>query len=100
MELVCPVCNGSGVVGDNNEPCSTCGGDGKILLADADFSHIRGAGFRALRGTIWDLLLTSLASLDTKIDALQADITTIKAKTDNMPDDLVNVLQDIHGHVH
>ncbi len=84
-----------GIEGENN-PCYLCKGTG---LIDEEFHYAcMGTGYRG--GLQLAIFLKQLRedSLE-KLDAIQSDITAIKAKTDNMPADLVNVLQDIHDHV-
>ncbi len=69
--------------------CTTCGGDGKDngSLCETCF----GGGAMPVTGSL--LLVLE------KVFNISADITAIKAKTDIIPENLVEALQDIHGHV-
>jgi len=90
MEITCSQCRGSGTSLSTNTTCHVCGGGGTIEaegVHEISEAHIIAS---------FDIV----TRLETKLDSIQSDITAIKAKTDNMPDNLVNVLQDIHGHVH
>ena len=74
MDVTCTVCNGTGTGSDNN-PCRVCSGDGIIGLTDADFPKY--IATRAIHGVVWDAILTKLDTLDTKIDAIAAQVQVL-----------------------
>ncbi len=81
MLIPCGTC--SGFSSNNGISCTVCGGDGKVDLTDDAFRQITLGDQIALTGQIWSMLL--------------AEIAAIKAKTDNLPEDITSDLSDILG---
>jgi len=89
MVFTCGTCSGTGSNG--GVLCSVCGGDGEINLTDPTFRQISHGDQIALTGVIWDSMLTTLAdigakldALDVKMDVLDAHLDTIEKKIDNL----------------
>ena len=66
MEFNCYVCHGTGLQG--GEPCSVCGGDGKLDLTDDRFREVDHPTINRLHGAVWNSMLLSLADLSDKVN--------------------------------
>lgn len=74
---ICPTCGGDGYVGDD-EACPTC--------ATTGATPVKGrAGYDKRR----------FDEAEAKVDTLTTDVTAVKAKTDNLPEDIASDLSDI-----
>ncbi|HUS89595.1 MAG TPA: hypothetical protein VMW91_09560 [Desulfosporosinus sp.] len=85
MVIICPKCI-DGVY--DEATCIYCGGDTEIDLLAPMFKQLAGSNLRAITGQVWSEMLG-------KLDVIQADITAIKAKTDNLPDNTADDIGDI-----
>lgn len=82
MLITCTPCSGTGSSGGVS--CTVCGGDGELDLTDANFKGIRVGDQIAIMGVVWDSLLTSVADIEGKLDAIDTKLDTIDVHLDTI----------------
>ncbi len=65
-----------------NETCTVCAGTGEIDLTDDAFKDIRHGAMLSLTGIVWSALLTDIADIKSKLDALDVKMDTLDSHLD------------------
>lgn len=76
-------------------PCSICGGDGEIDLADLAFREIKYGPMLSLTGLIWDTILTNQSDMADKINDVLDKCNDIKDVADAIIAEQAAIRQDL-----